>query len=1072
MDSITAGPPEASHRTKAAPTTIGTDANGQSVTTTTTYHSSPDSCYDRPFLLRIQRRIPKNQTLVVRNPYNGFVQPVQYSLISGRSHLAQESAARSARLSAAESSPPSSGSPNSSRPNTRPNSKMSAHDVGGTMSSQAAASLQSQTMTTSTSTGPTTNSAPAKLQAPQSPSLSQHHQPSQPSLPLSPKIIGRKGRTPKPPDLEITLTMLEDRRGVTRKTFLDQNGMVVDDAQGVFSDIFDAQKPNVTAVKLWKSSISKNGALLDVWRDQDGNVFHDAGGSLDMIFESVRQVNSAARKKAARQGHSAPYGPVNTQQYHQTMGVSMGYNLGGGGGPGAAGTSPEGLYPASGASHSTQHSLSGVTPSNRHPGRVPPIDGPNTPPPGSMSSYPGYDNSSVSLKTAPNAPTPPVMLGQQTSQQHLPQAAPPGTPPGMDASPGVFMPPDAAAMGMYYDPYLNAYVMPQPIQTGFPGQHFAGGFPALPMSDLSYSGTPYAVPPPSEISNRAARHNLGSAPLTAFSQRRGKSEQSGPETMNQRRGSLYKALTAMKQSQGGRGGGETHGTRGQGNNTEGHTQTGGQEPNTTSSSGSRGGVKSSPKFRRRRDQLLPGQEAPDPETQAKISKMHKEAYERAIENCEGEGCTMMLKNIPNKYTREMLVRRLEEDFKTLINFLYMPIDFVTECNVGYCFINFRTENAANAFKQTYNQWHTKKVLPGYNSNKIAEVSAAAVQGLYLNLERLKRSPLLPMLKANEAWQPVLFDKEGKMFPFPCETDKHWARRPGDEPVTKKTASGSSANARSSPVSPPPGISPPASAAQQGLSYYDQEGGYPISEANYAEANYADYVLVADPGFYDPHNQQNAYEQPVGTLTLKQNGNNPLSPSIISPQISSSFQPSPVERMESGQSPLSRTVSNVSGVAGAPTTEYFKKAELSPKQQKLSDDMKIQVTRAQIEHYFTTTVSGSGEDQGNGSKPTGPGSDQVPGSERTPAEKEIDDRGLLRRAMDGEGWIPITALMSLKGMYYPGHDLMRDCIRQSKVLEMNEGRDKFRCADSTARQDFLTRFEGLCSNRHQLLKSKN
>lgn len=227
-----------------------------------------------------------------------------------------------------------------------------------------------------------------------------------------------------------------------------------------------------------------------------------------------------------------------------------------------------------------------------------------------------------------------------------------------------------------------------------------------------------------QISNRAARHNLGSAPLTASSQRRGKSEQSGPETMNQRRGSLYKALTAMKQSQGGRGGGETHGTRGQqGNNTEGHGQTGGQEPNTTSSSGSRGGVKSSPKFRRRRDQLLPGQEAPDPETQAKISKMHKEAYERAIENCEGEGCTMMLKNIPNKYTREMLVRRLEEDFKTLINFLYMPIDFVTECNVGYCFINFRTENAANAFKQTYNQWHTKKVLPGYNSNKIAEVLA-------------------------------------------------------------------------------------------------------------------------------------------------------------------------------------------------------------------------------------------------------------------------------------------------------------------------------------------------------------
>ena len=71
--------------------------------------------------------------------------------------------------------------------------------------------------------------------------------------------------------------------------------------------------------------------------------------------------------------------------------------------------------------------------------------------------------------------------------------------------------------------------------------------------------------------------------------------------------------------------------------------------------------------------------------------------------------------------------------------------------MGYCFINFRNQVTADEFKEKYGGSHTKKCLPGYNSNKIAEVSYAAVQGLQANLDRLKRSPLLPMLKANALW---------------------------------------------------------------------------------------------------------------------------------------------------------------------------------------------------------------------------------------------------------------------------------------------------------------------------------
>ena len=37
--------------------------------------------------------------------------------------------------------------------------------------------------------------------------------------------------------------------------------------------------------------------------------------------------------------------------------------------------------------------------------------------------------------------------------------------------------------------------------------------------------------------------------------------------------------------------------------------------------------------------------------------------------------TVMLRNIPNKYTREMLVKQLNQDFKGRFDFVYLPIDF-------------------------------------------------------------------------------------------------------------------------------------------------------------------------------------------------------------------------------------------------------------------------------------------------------------------------------------------------------------------------------------------------------------
>ncbi|XP_059437590.1 protein terminal ear1 homolog [Corylus avellana] len=102
--------------------------------------------------------------------------------------------------------------------------------------------------------------------------------------------------------------------------------------------------------------------------------------------------------------------------------------------------------------------------------------------------------------------------------------------------------------------------------------------------------------------------------------------------------------------------------------------------------------------------------------------------------------TIMIRNIPSKYTRNMLVEFLddhcmlenqklntknsEEHVVSAFDFVYLPIDFRTGCNKGYAFVNFTDPRAVWKFylaahKQTWKLFH---------SHKIREISLARLQG--------------------------------------------------------------------------------------------------------------------------------------------------------------------------------------------------------------------------------------------------------------------------------------------------------------------------------------------------------
>ena len=118
--------------------------------------------------------------------------------------------------------------------------------------------------------------------------------------------------------------------------------------------------------------------------------------------------------------------------------------------------------------------------------------------------------------------------------------------------------------------------------------------------------------------------------------------------------------------------------------------------------------------------------------------------------------SLMVRNIPNKYTQQMLL----SDFAATghgpdkMDFFYLPIDFKNRCNRGYAFVNFVNYKDIIPFFGQYNDCRWNR----FNSDKICCITYARIQGKSAMIKRFEHSSLM---EKDDEYRPMVFVSHGE-----------------------------------------------------------------------------------------------------------------------------------------------------------------------------------------------------------------------------------------------------------------------------------------------------------------------
>lgn len=173
--------------------------------------------------------------------------------------------------------------------------------------------------------------------------------------------------------------------------------------------------------------------------------------------------------------------------------------------------------------------------------------------------------------------------------------------------------------------------------------------------------------------------------------------------------------------------------------------------------------------------------------------------------------TVMMRNLPNKYTQRMLLTEINQiGFLGTFDFLYLPIDPETQANRGYAFLNFIDPSFAWMFKMSYEG----RKMNRFNSSKVVSVMPATLQGFDANYTHYSSARVN---RGDPAARPLFLREPTHSVPLKATRDRFQKR--GNRPR--------GGNGDGPPPAPPGPGGPSMAAGDGGQGPWVQQEGYGV-----------------------------------------------------------------------------------------------------------------------------------------------------------------------------------------------------------------------------------------------------
>jgi hypothetical protein len=135
---------------------------------------------------------------------------------------------------------------------------------------------------------------------------------------------------------------------------------------------------------------------------------------------------------------------------------------------------------------------------------------------------------------------------------------------------------------------------------------------------------------------------------------------------------------------------------------------------------------------------------------------------------DAKNTTVCLKNIPNNYTRSAFCDLLNANgFAGRYDFVYLPIDWRTNSNRGYAFVNLISTEEAHRFRDVFDQFRGWSFARA--SGKVGKVrwGEHAQQGLQAQIKHYRNRPVM---REKDEHRPIILEN-GQQVRFPPPTQR-------------------------------------------------------------------------------------------------------------------------------------------------------------------------------------------------------------------------------------------------------------------------------------------------------------